>query len=225
MNIEKETVKESFINMQERKGSSQKFPVSGELSKNWQRKVITLKELWHMNPQLYIGYRIDEKSNKPDGDSGHLTEKLWKITLDSRAQNMTQALKVLREENIYLHPQISQDLEIINKDLALIAKVPEYSDIPETPLILLNDKGILPYAGGQVVDGTRRILALFESLTDGEIDDSLPIPIYMGDFPTASALAYNTIAFALDNKPILERISLLEERTSTHKYNNPTTTP
>lgn len=76
----------------------------------------------------------------------------------------------------------------------------------------LNEKGILPYSCGQVIDGTRRILALCESLSNGDIEESMPIPIYIGDFPTASAIAYNAVAFALDNKPFDERVLLLEER-------------
>jgi hypothetical protein len=55
METEKSTVKKAFLNMQERKFSSQEFPIPGELSRDWVRKDITLKELWEMNPQLYVG--------------------------------------------------------------------------------------------------------------------------------------------------------------------------
>jgi hypothetical protein len=218
METEKSVVKKSFLNMQERKGSSQTFPIPGELSKNWERKEVSLKELWQMNPQLYVGFKIDENSNRFDGDSGHLTLRLWRATQDSKAQSMTQALKALRDMNISVHPQIIRDMGEINRDLAFISGVSENNGIGETPLILLNESGVLPYTTGQVIDGNRRILALFESLTEGEIDDSMPVPIYIGNFPVVSGIAYNAVAFSLDNKPMDERVSLITERTSMCKH-------
>jgi hypothetical protein len=220
METEKSTVKEAFLEMQERKFSSQEFPIPGELSRDWVKKDITLKELWKMNPQLYVGYRINEKSTEIKGDSGHLTLKLWRATQNSKAKDMTQALKSLRNMRVSMHPQILKDMQEINKDLALISRIPENNDIVETPLILLNENGVLPYTTGQVIDGNRRILALFESLMNGEIDDSLPIPVYIGNFPVVSGIAYNAVAFTLDNKPLDERVCLLEERTPGLKHDD-----
>lgn len=214
-NIEKRIVKESFYKMQEGKGTDQRFPIPGELAKNWEKRIITVKELWDMNPQMYVGYRVDNRSDILDGDSGHLTLLLWRRVYhqNTRVQTMTDALKNLRQDNLpNLNKQLLRDLDTINKDLALICRTPENNDIPETPLILLNERGVLPYSCGQVIDGTRRILALCESLSNGDIEESMPIPIYIGDFPTVSAIAYNAVAFALDNKPLDERVSLLEER-------------
>lgn len=225
MQIEKSTVKESFNNMQERKGSSQTFPIPGELSRNWEEKTITLKDLYYMNPQLYVGYRINENSKKIDGDSGHLTLMLWRTTFDSRAKNMAQALRVFRDMNLSIHPQIVKDLREINRDLALIGKLPQENDTPYTPLILLNDNGILPYTTGQVIDGNRRILALFESLINAEIQEDLPIPVLVGNIPNTSSLAYNAVAAGLDNKPLDERLLLLGERATLSKDDYSNTNP
>jgi hypothetical protein len=220
METEISLVKKTFLDMQERKGSSQTFPIPGELSKNWKRREISLKDLWEMNPQLYVGYGIDENSNRFDGDSGHLTLRLWRATQNSEAKNMTQALKSLRNMRVSMHPQILKDMQEINKDLALISRVSEKNDIVETPLILLNKSGVLPYTTGQVIDGNRRLLALFESLMNAEIDDSMQVPIYIGNFPVISGIAYNAVAFTLDNKSLNERVCLLEERTPGLKHDD-----
>lgn len=215
MFVEKKEVEKAFIEMQKEKNSSiEKLPIPGRLAKRWEKKSITLNELWNLNPQLYIGYRIDENNNKLDDDSGHLTLLLWRRTKDSKAKNMVEALSSLRNTKPNLHPQILHDMENINKDLALISN----TSPNEHPLILLNDHGILPYTSGQVIDGNRRILALFESLRNGDIDESLPLTVYLADFPTASAISYNTVAFALDNKPIGERVSILQERCTNSNY-------
>lgn len=183
-----------------------RLPVAAEiLSKDWYRGRIRVEDLWKLNPQFYVGYRLNRYGRNVD-DSGYLTYEAWKVMdFDSTAQSILTGFRLLRDT--YCDPRVREQINKISSDLG---RLPLEND--DYPIILLNSRGVVPYSIGSTVDGVRRLISLFDMYSRGEIQDSAECNLLVGDFSKSVCLAYNAAAAMLDNKPGIEKDNLRFER-------------
>lgn len=204
--LSKKEVRDLYIKNQRR--ATTNLPIPAEvLSESWYKSTITVKELWNLNPQFYVGYRLNQNS-KTEDDSGYLTYQLWRQgNYNSKAQSIVNGFKILKENNVYSDSRIRQQVKKITSDLG---KLPlEHEDLP---IILLNSEGIVPYSTGNTIDGVRRLIAMFDLYQNGDLQDCANVNIIVGNYWAPACLAYNAAAAILDDKPWNERVELLAER-------------
>jgi hypothetical protein len=202
--LSKRDVRKLYIQNQKR--GVKRLPMSAELlSRDWCKCTISVEDLWKLNPQFYVGYRLgDEK----DDDSGYLTYELWRQNhFNSNAHSIITAFRELRDNGLYSDPKIKAQATKINKNFATVPLEKE-----EYPIFLLNSNGVVPYSNGHTIDGVRRLLSVFSSYLDGDIQGDADVNIVVGNFSEGACLAFNSATALLDTKPVEERSILLEER-------------
>jgi hypothetical protein len=209
MRIEKSEVEKTYLNNQP---SMERLPKAAEIAHTWRKESITMEELRKINPQIYIGFKVNDRDNIRVGDSGYFTYETWLYQAgrrSSRIERMYDSFKRLNSTDRRVYSSIAQmDANRIGEDLARVAL--EYPE--EKPLIMLNSYGMLPYTTGNTIDGVRRIFSLFDQYDKHNIQGSAELNVLVGDFSKVSCFLYNTAAFITDDKPMPERIELATER-------------
>lgn len=205
--ISKTEVRNLYINNQQR--GSKRLPICAELiCEDWYKGKIKVQELWELNPQIYVGYRLNKGGKKTQDDSGYLTYELWKqMNYDSKLQSISKGFQILRDNNVYSDSKVKEQVKKITDDLG---RVPLENE--DCSIILLNSHGVVPYSTGSTIDGVRRLTALFDLYQKGNIQDEANVNVLIGDFNDKVCLAYNAAAAVIDTKPIEERVELLAER-------------
>lgn len=181
-----------------------RFPIAAELSNRWEKSYIPIGDLMERNDlQLYTGQPWE------------WVYYVWKQT------DTTQANEIAKHWNTitnYLprNQETKKHIDNINQDLAKLV-IYNQEQGNDYPLFIIENKYVLPYTTGSIIDGNHRLIALLKELRDGNIQESTPVPVWTGQIPTLLALLYNSATFAIDKKPLRERILLLKERTHIKK--------
>lgn len=173
-----------------------RFPIAGELMSNWEKKDIALGDLMNRDDlQLYIG------------DPGSYMYSVYKQTDTSKAREIG-----IHWDTIKKYIPNDKQVESINTDLANLVAYSREID-HEYPLIIVENSRMLPFNGGSMIDGTHRLIALLNSLRNGELQESTPIPVWTGKLPILLAIPYNVSSMILaDKKPLYEKVKIFKER-------------
>lgn len=195
--------KEDYMRMQNEKISRGfndfRFPLPAELSNTWIKEEISLGSLMKRDDlQIYTG--------QPSEWSYYI----WKQTGTTQANEISKNWDTIVN---YLpnNQEVKEHIESINNDMAKLV-VYNQEQGNDYPLFIVENKYLLPFTTGSIIDGNHRLISLFKELCNGNLQDSTPIPIWVGHIPTPLVLLYNSATFAIDKKPLKERISLLKER-------------
>jgi hypothetical protein len=195
--------KEDYYRMQDEKLSRGyedfRFPIPAELSNNWNKEHIPVVDLMERdNLQLYTG--------KP----WEWAYYVWKQTGTTQANEIAKNWDTIVEylpKNEEIHRHISN----ISTDLTKLV-IYNQEQGNDYPLFIVENKHMLPYTTGSIIDGNHRLLSLLKDLRDGNIQESTPIPVWTAQIPTSLVFMYNLATFGIDRKPLKERVLLLKER-------------
>jgi len=193
--------KEDYNRIQEEKvargGSDFRFPIAGELANSWEKIDIPLSTLMQRDDlQLYVG------------NPGEIWLDIFRQAGTSQANEVGKSWETIRE---YLPEQHKERIDNIGSDLAKLV-VYNRENGADYPLFIVENNLVLPYTTGNIIDGNNRLVALLNELRNGNLQESTSIPIWIAKIPTALVLPYNAFTFAIDKKPLYERIHLLKER-------------
>ncbi len=196
--------KEDYYRMQDEKVARGfkdfRFPIPAELSNNWEKKDIPIKDIMDRDDlQIYTGQPWE------------WSYFLWKQTGTTQANEIAKHWDTVID---YLPntQDIEEHIRNIDSDLAKLV-IYNQKEGYDYPLFIVENKHILPYTTGSIIDGNHRLLALLRELKDGNIQESTPIPVWTANIPTSLVLLYNLATTSIDRKPVRERILLLKERT------------
>jgi len=176
-----------------------RFPIAAELANKWEREDIPVGKLMERDDlQLYTG--------KPSEFAYHV----WKQTGTTKANEIGKHWSTIAK---YLpnNQEINNHIANIDNDLAKLV-IYNQQEGNDYPIFIVENKHLLPYTTGSIIDGNHRLIALLKELRDGNIQESTPIPVWKGKIPTSLVALYNIATFTLDKKPLRERIHLLKER-------------
>lgn len=195
--------KEDYMRMQNEKISRGfddfRFPLPAELSNTWIKEEIPLGSLMQRDDlQIYTG--------QPSEWSYYI----WKQTGTTQANEISKNWDTIVN---YLpnNQEVKEHIESINNDMATLV-VYNQEQGNDYPLFIVENKYLLPFTTGSIIDGNHRLIALLKELYCGNLQESTPIPIWFGHIPTPLVLLYNSATFTIDKKPLKERIALLKER-------------
>jgi hypothetical protein len=183
----------------ERGGIDFRFPIAAELANSWEKVDIPLKELMEREDlQLYVG------------NPGEFSYDIYQQTLTSKANEIGKHWNTIQS---YLPNDdvVQKHIQNINKDLAnLVVYSREKGE--DYPLIIVENKLVLPFTTGSIIDGNHRLISLLYELRNGNLQESTPIPVWVGKIPTALSLPYSIFTMSIDKKPLYQRILLFKER-------------
>lgn len=198
--------KEDYSRIQESKvargGNDFRFPIAGELANHWEKIDVPLGNLMERDDlQLYVG------------NPGEIWTDIYRQTGTSQANEVGKNWETIKE---YLPQEHRKRIDNIGSDLAKLVVYNRESG-EDYPLYIVENRFVLPYTTGSIIDGNNRLVALLNELRNGNLQESTPIPVWIAKIPTALVLPYNTLTFAIDKKPLYERILLAKERFNVKK--------
>ena len=200
-----DNVKDDYERIQQEKvdrgGEGFRFPIAAELAtKNWEKVDVPVGELMEMdNLQLYVG------------NPGEFSYDIWKQTGTSQASEIAKHWDTIKN---YLPSNQKDRIDNISDELSNLVLYNQQKGA-DYPLFILKNQLLLPYTTGHMIDGNNRLLSLLNSLRNGTIQESAPIPVWKSTIPTTLLIPYNITTFCIDKKPLKERIALLKERNLT----------
>ncbi len=180
-------------------GTDFRFPIAAELANEWEKVDITLGELMQREDlQLYVG------------NPGEFSHHIFQQTHTSKAGEIGRNWETI-QSYLPTDDDTTRHCLMINEDLArLVVYSRERGE--DYPLIIVENKLILPYTTGSIIDGNHRLIALLNELRIGNLQESTPIPVWVGQIPTMLSLPYSIFTMGIDRKPLYERILLFKER-------------
>jgi hypothetical protein len=82
----------------------------------------------------------------------------------------------------------------------------------EFPLFLAKDNEVFQLISDAMVDGNHRSFAIFNSIMNGDIQESAPIPIWTTEVPNITMFGYNMLSLLRRRMSLEKKLELMEER-------------
>ncbi len=196
--------KEDFYRMRREKlkraGYDNDFPTEGDLVNKWEKVVFTAGELMERDDlQIYVGDPTET-----------FFYEIWRQT---GTTNIAEIARNLNTIETYLPPEeaIKNEMNALNHDFARFI-IEHQKSGSDYPLFIIENNYMVPYRSGSILDGNHRLIAILNSLRNGDITDDAPVQVWKGYMPTGLLAIHNAYLVLKDRKPLQQRISLLYER-------------